>query len=124
MRKTTKKQDSSTPPWYSVNVKPFSANQMWYGQKVDTAAYRKYKDHLKEAIPDLIIPKGKLLAQLLVAHSSSLFDLDNAFKPLFDALQKVQTSFNDRDIYEIRAKKIIVPRGKESLNFRLKPIEE
>lgn len=101
--------------------KPFSANKMHYAKfKRDTKAYRDYKDMIMDRIGgDYKIPKDRMLKlSLVTGYSSKLSDLDNAFKPLLDSMQRAM-GFDDRQIFEIHALKQHTKKGEEFLMIRL-----
>lgn len=106
--------------WVEVKGKPFSANKMHYGQKVDTADYRKFRDSLLGVLPDIAIPEGKIRIKLMAFFSTKNADLDNVLKPLLDVLQK-RYSFNDSKVYRIVAQKETVPKGQERFAFQITP---
>ena len=110
--------------WYSIPIKPLSANNMWYGQKRETTEYRNYKKTFISYFKGLELPDKEVRVKVVVGHSSKLFDLDNVFKPLFDSLQKAVPHFNDRYIYEILAKKKLVKKGEEYLKFKVEELTE
>ena len=56
--------------------------------------------------------------------SSKLADLDNVLKPLFDTYQTIYEEFNDKTVYEIRATKVLVPRGDEYISVEVRSLAE
>lgn len=109
--------------WINTGVKPFSANIMYQGRKVKSAAYRDHEAVLSRRLPDIPIPDGPLTLKILVCYSNSLSDLDNALKPFLDVLQK-RYKFNDRNIYKIVARKRVVPKGEDTIKFSIEPFTE
>lgn len=106
--------------------KALSANKMHYANhKRDTKEYRQYKQDILKAIGgDYEIDKAdRLKLSLVVGYSSKLSDLDNAFKPLLDSMQKCM-GFDDRQIFEIEALKDHTKKGEEYLLIRLEHITE
>ena len=47
--------------------------------------------------------------------STRAADIDNVLKPLLDTFQSIYDDFNDNRVYDLYAKKHIVPKGKEFL---------
>jgi len=103
-------------------IKPFSANKMHYAnKKVDTVEYKRYKLAIFNALKKYRWTVGKddkYKFSLIVGYSSKLSDLDNAFKPLLDAMQRV-LSFDDRQVFEIEALKEHVNKGDEFIMVRM-----
>lgn len=106
-----------------TGLKPLSANQSYLGKKVKSKHYRKYETHMLRVLPDLELPKeGDLKLLIEVYYSNKTSDLDNALKPFIDCLQK-RYDFNDSRIYHIDVEKYIVPKGDETIRFKLEPYE-
>ncbi len=107
--------------------KALSANKMHYAQrKVDTAAYKRYKLEIFNALKThrfTVDPSDKYKLSLVVGYSSKLADLDNAFKPLLDSMQRV-LSFDDRQIFEIESLKDHTRKGEEYIMVRLERITD
>ena len=55
--------------------------------------------------------------EMEVGMSNSLADIDNCLKPRLDVLQKKYPRFNDKQIEELRIKKIKVKKGQEFISF-------
>lgn len=110
-----------------MDIKPFSANKMHYAnKKVDTAEYKRYKLAVFNALKKYrfeVHKDDRYKLSLIVGYSSKLSDLDNSFKPLLDAMQKV-LSFDDRQIFEIEALKEHVAKGEEFIMVRMEKITE
>lgn len=51
--------------------------------------------------------------------STKAADIDNPVKPFLDILQK-KYGFNDSRVMEMNVKKVIVPKGKEFVEFTIK----
>ena len=106
-----------------IQIKALSVNEAWQGRRFKT---KKYKAFEKEFI--LKLPKlkkdfqGCLKLEIVVGYSNALSDLDNALKPILDVLQS-KYGFNDRNIYEINAKKKIVKIGDEFIDFNIVQLE-
>lgn len=104
-----------------TGLKPLSANQSYLGKKVKSKAYRTYENHMRRVLPDLELPtEGNLQLQIEVHYSNKASDIDNCLKPFIDCLQQ-RYEFNDNRIYHIEVEKFIVPKGEETIRFRLIP---
>jgi len=101
-------------------LKPFSANRMKQRNLKNTVEYRKFKGDIKELIEgDYGVEKDdRLRLTLISGFSNKASDLDNSFKPLLDAMQ-ICMGFDDKQIYEIRSLKDIVPKGEEYIYVKL-----
>jgi Holliday junction resolvase RusA-like endonuclease len=102
-----------------LNIKPLSVNQVWQGKRFKTELYKKYESDML-----LILPKTKesfsdmLRIELFFGFSYTLSDIDNPVKPVLDILQK-KYGFNDKHIFELNIKKIIVKKGKEFISIQI-----
>ena len=108
-------------------VKPLSANKMHYAnKKVDTVEYKRYKLAIFNALKKYrweVDKDDKYKMSLVVGYSSKLSDLDNAFKPLLDAMQRV-LGFDDRQVFEIEALKEHTAKGDEFIMVRMETITD
>lgn len=101
-----------------LKIKPLSVNQVWAGKRFKTKAYKDYEEELLWILPDMDIPSGKLKLVVEFGFSSKLADLDNPLKPFIDILQK-KYGFNDKDIFELNVKKVLVKKGKEYIKWKI-----
>ncbi len=107
-----------------LGLKPFSANKMHYRSgKKDTREYREFKGDINEFLAgDYGVDKKAMIKFTLVSgFSNKQSDLDNAFKPLLDAMQ-LAMGFNDNQIYDIIALKDVVPKGEEYILIKLEQV--
>ncbi len=104
-----------------IHIKPLSVNQCWQGKRFKTNKYKSYEKELMYKLKPMDIPKGNLKVTLTFGLSSKLADIDNPVKAFIDVLQK-RYKFNDRDIYEMRLKKIDVKKGKEFIEYDIQSI--
>ena len=105
-----------------VNIKALSVNKCWQGKRFKTPEYKKYEKILMLILPNnFVIPKGKFHLDVIFGLSSKLNDIDNGLKPFIDILQK-KYGFNDRDIYKLTVEKIIVKKGTEFIDFKIKAL--
>ena len=109
-----------------INIKPLSVNKSLAsvrGRHIKTAAARKYLADLQLLLPANSKPlDGELSLTLSVGLSSKQSDLDNVIKPFQDALQ-AKYEFNDSQIYELSARKRIVKKGHEYIEFILDTLQ-
>lgn len=110
-----------------LNQKPFSANKMHYAKfKKDTKEYREFKSDIYSLLAERkydFDTKDKFKLSLVTGFSSTLSDLDNAFKPLLDSMQ-IAMGFDDRQVFEIEALKDHTSKGDEYLLVRLEKITD
>ena len=106
-------------------IKPFSANEMHYAsKKVDTKEYKGFKYNIAVGLAKHgfeVKSTDKYKLSLIVGYSSKLSDLDNAFKPTLDAMQRA-LGFDDRQVFEIAALKNHVLKGDEYMLIRMETI--
>lgn len=102
---------------WKINIKPLSVNKVWQGRRFKTPYYKAYEQEVMLMLPkDLKIPSGRLGLALEVGFSNKQSDIDNVAKPFIDILQK-QYKFNDRDLYQLKMDKVIVPKKEEYIQF-------
>lgn len=104
-----------------LNVKPLSANKMFYRNKNKTVEYRAYQEEVRDEMMGVEWPFADAPVTFIikVGLSSKVADLDNVLKPLFDTWQTIYDDFNDRMVYRIEAEKELVDKGKEYLHVRV-----
>lgn len=98
-----------------IEIKPLSINVAFQGRRFKTKEYNNYINNVLCLLPKLKIglPPYNLQVEF---GTSKLNDLDNNLKPFIDCLVK-KYAFDDRDIYMIQAKKVIVKKGSEYIKF-------
>lgn len=107
-----------------LKVKPVSVNEAWQlkgFRKFKSKKYREYQEEFDRQLADIswpFKPDVELDVIVRVGFSNRLSDLDNALKPLFDTLS-TKYDWNDNKIYSIKARKILVPKGKEFINVSI-----
>lgn len=106
----------------SIKIKPLSINKCFQGRRFKTKDYKIYEKELMYKLPNKV-PYFKRMGINVEVGVNTLFDIDNAIKPLLDILQK-KYGFNDRDIYELNVKKVAVKKGNEYINFNIFEIWE
>ena len=107
-----------------VNIKPLSVNQAFKGKRYKTEKYNRYICDMLMLLPNTlkIDAKAYLRLEVCFAYSSRANDIDNSLKCFIDCLVK-KYGFDDRNIYELNVKKIIVKKGKEFINFEIKELK-
>ena len=114
------------PPQYPIlhmhlQVKPLSANKMFYRNKNKTVEYREYQQEMLDEMRDeeWIFGSSPVTFIIKAGLSSKAADLDNIIKPLLDTWQTIFDEFNDNKVYKIIAEKEIVEKGKEYIHVRV-----
>lgn len=103
-----------------VNIKPLSINEAFQGRRFKSQKYKQYEKKLLLLLENIDVPKNKLLHfTFIVGYSNSQCDLDNFLKPLIDVMQK-KYGFNDKMIYRLDVKKVIVKKGEEFIDYDIK----
>lgn len=101
-----------------LEIKPLSVNGAWAGKRFKTPQYKAYEQSAISMLPNLAMPKPPYKLTLIFAFSNKASDIDNPAKLFIDILQK-RYKFNDKDIYELIIKKVIVPKRHEHLQFKI-----
>jgi hypothetical protein len=100
-----------------IDIKPLSINVAFQGRRFKTPEYNQYINDVLYMLPK--IPIGLPPYDLYIEFGTSkLNDLDNNLKPFIDCLVK-KYGFDDRDIYFLSAKKVIVKKGAEYVKFKI-----
>lgn len=99
-----------------LKIKPLSVNQAWMGRRYKTPAYTKFQNDVLFLLPNLTLRKPPYKIQMFVGYSNPASDIDNFVKPFLDILQK-KYNFDDKLIYKLEVEKVIVPKGKEFIDF-------
>jgi Holliday junction resolvase RusA-like endonuclease len=106
-----------------IDIKPLSVNQCWQGKRFKTPKYKGYEKEMLLRLPKINIPNPPFKVYYEFGFSSANSDLDNPIKPLQDILQK-KYNFNDKDIFEMTAKRVKVKKGNEYLIFEIKELKQ
>ena len=105
-------------------IKPVSVNEAWQlrgFRKFKSKKYNEYQSIIATQLEGVEWPydlDAELSAIYRVGFSNRKSDLDNALKPIQDTLSNM-FGWNDNKIYNIKAKKLIVPKGKEFINVAI-----
>ena len=106
---------------HSINIKPLSVNQCWQGRRFKTKIYEKYEKQVLELLKTYKIKLEKTKKygiNITFYISNKLSDVDNFVKPFLDILQK-KYNFNDKQIFELNLKKVIIPKKEtEKIEFQ------
>ena len=116
-----------------LQVKPLSANQMYYrGKRSKSAAYIAYQNDIRDQLMGIEWPFGTdpVTFEIEGGFSNRAADLDNIIKPILDTLQvvfeidnkkKKKKQFNDNKVYKLILNKEIVEKGKEYVDIKVYP---
>ena len=104
----------------TLNIKPLSVNDAWQGKRYKSKKYVEYEKVMFLLMPKILLPKGKIKVTLIFGINSTA-DIDNPIKPLLDIMQK-KYYFDDKDILELKVKKIIVKTGYEYIKYNIESI--
>ena len=102
----------------TLNIKPISVNSCWQGRRFSTPLYKQFQNEMAYILPAMKIGKAPYRVNIEFGFSSKLADLDNGVKPLLDCMVK-KYDFDDRDIYELNLRKVIVSKGSEYIKFNI-----
>ncbi len=103
-------------------IKPLSVNDCWQGKRFKTKKYKEYEKILLVMLPTIELPKPPYKVYYEFGFSSASSDLDNPIKPLQDILQK-KYGFDDKNIFEMVAKRVKVKKGEEYLVFKIESVQ-
>ena len=106
-----------------LNLKPLSANRMFYRNKNKTVEYRQFQEDVRDLSMGKDWPFGTdpVQFEVNVGLSSKAADLDNCIKPILDTYQNIYDDFNDNKVYKIVLRKEIVEKGKEYVDIKIHP---
>ena len=109
-----------------LQVKPLSANKMFYRNKNKTAEYRDYQSQMEDQLITTSWPFGEHMVGFSVTAglSNRAADLDNIIKPVLDTFQTIFDDFNDNKVYHIELHKEIVPKGDEYLEVTVRKMDD
>lgn len=116
---------------HRFDLKPVSANKMYYKAKQKTRDYLDYQNEIRDYVTLLdgdqfVWPFGTEPVDftISVGLSNKLADLDNVLKPLLDTYQQMYEDFNDKSVYHIDATKTLVKKGEEFLQVDIQLYKE
>ena len=102
-----------------IKIKPLSVNKCYRGRRFKSNEYIAYSNELMLKLPKMTVPSGKLELIIQFGFSNKGSDIDNCVKVFQDILQ-AKYEFNDNMIYRLVVDKVIVKKGEEYINFKLK----
>ena len=117
-------------PWtFSATCyhKPLSINRAYYKNKKKTRDYTDYEQAWQSVLSGHTIPEDIEIKDMLYridyvwGFSNRAADVDNPIKPATDIMQNWFT-FNDKQVYIVKATKKIVPKGQEYAMVQIKEI--
>lgn len=121
-------RSENLPVYFLVQTRPFSTNKMSGRRKTyETKEYLEFRDLIAKVAGGNYGIDKKMMFRLkcTAAFSNRAGDLDNVFKPLLDSMVAcMDDDFDDRQVYEILARKRIVKKGQEYLEVTLEIIEK
>jgi len=95
-----------------INIKPFSANNMWQGKKYKTANYKAWREEFGQCLLEArknYVKKthdGPVDIKMKVhLKNANLSDVDNFIKPIFDALVEHGILKDDRLVQMVQVSK-------------------
>ena len=107
---------------HKIKTKPLSVNEAYRGRRFATDSLTTYKNALTLALPKINVPDAFLKVFYRFGVSSRASDGDNLIKAFQDCLSE-QYGFNDNKIYHWTIEKVIVPRGKEYIEFSIEELK-
>ena len=122
-RRTDNSTNDSKLDIMRLNIKPLSVNQAFKGRRFKTKEYDIFIKAVLFMLPNTLKIDNKSHLKLFITfgYSSRGSDLDNGLKTFIDCLVK-KYGFDDRNIYEIMAKKEITKKGSEFIEFKIEEI--
>ena len=102
-----------------LKIKPMSINECWQGRRFKTKEYKVYRDALLWMLPTKKLPPPPYSIEITFGFSNKASDIDNPVKPLFDSLKDKYKGFDDRDVYRLEVRKVIVPKGEEFIEVEI-----
>ena len=104
-----------------LNIKPLSTNSLYKGRRFKTDKHDSYKRELAYLLPNTVIIGLPPYRIILEFGTCKMQDLDNNIKGFLDSLVN-KYNFDDRNVYEINAKKVVVSKGSEYIKFKIENI--
>lgn len=105
---------------YQINIKPLSVNEAFKGKRFRTEKYDLFIRNMLLLLPkSILIPDASNIKLAIeFGFSSKASDIDNCCKSFLDCLVK-KYRVDDRNIYEMHVFKVIVPKTKEYIKFKI-----
>ena len=105
-----------------IDIKPLSVNEAWKGRRYKTDKYESYQRSVLWLLPRMRLPEPPYQMYYEFGLSNTQSDYDNPTKQFQDCLCK-KYGFDDHEIYLAVIRKVIVPKGKEYIRFRIDHFE-
>lgn len=93
-----------------IYIKPLSVNVAWRGRRFKTEAYAQYERDVLFQLKTGNPPAPPYRIDLEFGFTNKFSDIDNPVKCFMDILQK-KYGINDKDVYEMRLRKVIVEKS-------------
>ena len=106
-----------------VPLKPISINRAYNGRMKATDALKAFKLNCRMLLPPSpgCDVSGRIRISFLFGFSNPAQDIDSPIKACQDALES-KYGFNDRQVYELAARKVVVKKGDEFWGFQIEKI--
>lgn len=101
-----------------VDIRPLSVNEGYTGRRFKTEAHRAWHRSVLFLLPKMNVPPPPYEIYLKFGFSSESSDFDNCVKFFVDSLSD-KYRFNDKKIRRAIIDVVIVPNGKEYIEFSL-----
>lgn len=105
-----------------VDIPPLSVNKAWQGKRFKTKDYQTYQKTVLILLPKIKLPEAPYKISFEFGFSNKASDLDNPAKLLIDIMQK-KYNFDDKEVYELNIKKVIIKKGAEYFSFKIESVE-
>lgn len=99
-----------------LKIKPMSINKAFQGRRFKTKEYIKYSEVVTMMLPKLKFPAPPFKFYIEYGFSNVASDIDNPTKLIIDIMQK-KYDFNDKNIFEMKLKKVKVAKGEEYIKI-------
>ena len=106
----------------TIPIKALSINEAFTGRRFKTDKYKIYQKFVLAYLPKMNLGKAPYELNIEFGLSNKMNDIDNGVKSFTDCLVKKYDGFDDRDVYSLIVKKVIVKNGEEYIKFQLKSI--
>lgn len=107
----------------TIPVKPLSVNEAYTGRRFKTKAYQAYCKEVSFNLKPGLIKYEKVRIEVIWYLSNAAADCTNPIK-LFEDILQAKYEFNDNRVYSVEMNKVIVPKGKEAIYFKIMNHEE
>lgn len=105
-----------------INLKPLSVNCAFQGKRYKTKKYEQYERNALLLLPAFKLTEPPYKLTIEFGFSNKASDIDNPLKMILDILCK-KYKFDDKDVYELNVKKVIVKKGAEYIQFKIQALK-